>query len=75
MAIVTRFACVSALAVRQAKGPPMDKALAIAEILAYARRNRSPLSVLPPEAVLRDETEGYWVQDALHDLLAPDFGT
>jgi 2-keto-4-pentenoate hydratase len=53
----------------------MDKALAIAEILAYARRNRSPLSVLPPEALLRDETEGYWAQDALHDLLAPDFGT
>jgi 2-oxo-3-hexenedioate decarboxylase/2-keto-4-pentenoate hydratase len=52
----------------------MEKYLAIAEILAYVRRNRSPLSPLPPEAVPHDEVDGYRVQDALHSLLSPEFG-
>jgi 2-keto-4-pentenoate hydratase len=53
----------------------MEKTLAIAEILAYVRLNRSPLAVPPPEATPHDEADGYRVQDALHNLLSPDFGT
>jgi 2-keto-4-pentenoate hydratase len=53
----------------------MEKTLAIAEILAYVRRTRSPLAPLPPDAVPHDEADGYRVQDALHNLLSPDFGT
>ena len=52
----------------------MEKYLAIAEILAYVRRNRAPLTILPPDAVPHDEADGYRVQDALHNLLSPDFG-
>ena len=52
----------------------MEKYLAIAEILAYVRHNRTPLAVLPPDAVPHDEADGYRVQDALHNLLSPDFG-
>lgn len=52
----------------------MEKHLAIAEILAYVRLNRTPLAPLPPEAIPHDEADGYRVQDALHHLLSPDFG-
>jgi 2-oxo-3-hexenedioate decarboxylase/2-keto-4-pentenoate hydratase len=53
----------------------MEKTLAIAEILAYVRLNHSALAVPPPEATPQDEADGYRVQDALHNLLSPDFGT
>jgi 2-oxo-3-hexenedioate decarboxylase/2-keto-4-pentenoate hydratase len=53
----------------------MEKHLAIAEILAYVRLNRTALAPLPPEGVPHDEADGYRVQDALHHLLSPDFGT
>lgn len=52
----------------------MEKSLAIAEILAYVRQNRTPLAELPPEAVPHDEDDAYRVQDALHNLLSPVFG-
>jgi 2-keto-4-pentenoate hydratase len=53
----------------------MEKHLAIAEILAYVRLNRTALAPLPPDGVPHDEADGYRVQDALHHLLSPDFGT
>jgi 2-oxo-3-hexenedioate decarboxylase/2-keto-4-pentenoate hydratase len=53
----------------------MEKYLAIAEILAYVRHNRTPLAALPPEAIPHDEADGYRIQDALHHLLSPEFGT
>jgi 2-keto-4-pentenoate hydratase len=51
----------------------MDKILKAAKAIALARRNRAPLAALelPPA----DETEGYQVQRALHDLLLPHAGT
>jgi 2-oxo-3-hexenedioate decarboxylase/2-keto-4-pentenoate hydratase len=52
----------------------MERHLAIAEILAYVRLNRTPLAPLPPEGIPHDEADGYRVQDALHHLLSPDFG-
>jgi 2-keto-4-pentenoate hydratase len=52
----------------------MEKQLAIAEVLRYARLNRTPLAALPPEAIPHDEADAYRVQDALHNLLSPDFG-
>ena len=53
----------------------MDNILAAAQIIATARRNRAPLASLPPELVPGDETEGYRVQRALHDLLLPQMGS
>ncbi|QUS40977.1 hydratase [Tardiphaga alba] len=53
----------------------MEKSLAIAEVLAYVRQNRTPLAELPPEAIPHDEADAYRVQDALHNLLSPHFGT
>lgn len=52
----------------------MEKQLAIAEILSYVRLNRTPLAAMPPEAIPHDEADAYRVQDALHNLLSPDFG-
>jgi 2-oxo-3-hexenedioate decarboxylase/2-keto-4-pentenoate hydratase len=52
----------------------MDKQLAIAEILAAVRVNRTPLSVPSAEAIPHDEADAYRVQDMLHNLLSPDFG-
>ena len=52
----------------------MNKSLAAAEIIASARRNRTPLKPLARDAAPRTEAEGYRIQDALHDLLAADFG-
>jgi 2-keto-4-pentenoate hydratase len=48
---------------------------AAAEIIATARRNRTPLQPLPGEAAPQTEADGYRIQDALHDLLAADFGS
>ncbi len=52
----------------------MDKQLAIAEILAAVRVNRTPLSVPSAETIPHDESDAYRVQDVLHNLLSPDFG-
>jgi 2-oxo-3-hexenedioate decarboxylase/2-keto-4-pentenoate hydratase len=38
------------------------------------RRSRAPLKALPHWSAPRDETEGYLVQRALHDLLLPSTG-
>jgi 2-keto-4-pentenoate hydratase len=47
---------------------------AAAETIAAARRNRTPLKPLATEAAPKTEAEGYRIQQALHGLLAPDFG-
>src|SRR6478609_8491177 len=47
---------------------------AAAETIAAARRGRTPLAPLSGDAAPRTEAEGYRIQDALHDLLAADFG-
>jgi len=52
----------------------MEKQLAIAEILAAVRVNRTPLSVPSAETIPHDEADAYRVQDVLHNLLSPDFG-
>ena len=53
----------------------MNATLEAAEIIAAARRNRTPLQPIPGAAAPRTEAEGYLIQDALHGLLAADFGT
>ena len=50
----------------------MDKTLAAAN--AIARRNRTPLQPLAPDAAPRTSAEGYRIQEALRDLLAADLG-
>jgi len=52
----------------------MDRILAAAQAIATSRRNRSALKPLSPDAVPRDEAEGYRVQRAVHDLLLPQAG-
>jgi 2-keto-4-pentenoate hydratase len=52
----------------------MDRILVAAQTIATARRNRSALKALPPEAAPADEAEGYQVQRAVHDLLLPSTG-
>lgn len=52
----------------------MDNILAAAKFIAAARRSRAPLAALPPDIAPTDETEGYKVQRALHDLLRPQLG-
>jgi len=47
---------------------------AAAEIIATARRGRAPLQPLAGDAAPEDEAEGYQIQDAVHGLLAADFG-
>src|SRR6202022_3318781 len=44
------------------------------EIIASARRSRTPLKELLGDAAPRTEAEGYRIQDAVHGLLAADFG-
>ena len=51
----------------------MNAIAAAAEIIAAARRGRTPLAPLGDVAP-RSEAEGYRVQDALHGLLAADCG-
>ncbi len=52
----------------------MNRILAAAAIIAAARRDRRPLQPFPADAAPQDEADGYRIQDALHDLLAADFG-
>jgi 2-keto-4-pentenoate hydratase len=51
----------------------MDNILAAAEIIASARRNRTPLRSLAAFAP-QDESEGYRIQNAVHELLSAHFG-
>jgi len=53
----------------------MDRIGLAAQAITAARRNRSLLKPLPPEAAPRDEAEGYRVQRAVHDLLLPQVGS
>jgi 2-keto-4-pentenoate hydratase len=52
----------------------MDKILAAAKSIATARRGRNPLAALSADLVPADETEGYKVQRAVHDLMLPQAG-
>ena len=52
----------------------MTNIRAAAKTIAAARRNRTPLQPLAPGAAPQTEAEGYRIQDAVHDLLAADFG-
>jgi 2-keto-4-pentenoate hydratase len=52
----------------------MNNTLAAAQTIASARRDRSPLHPLAGDAAPQTEAEGYRIQDAVHDLLAADFG-
>src|SRR5665213_183972 len=52
----------------------MNKILAAANTVASARRYRTPLRPLADNVAPEDEVEGYRIQDALHELLAADFG-
>jgi 2-oxo-3-hexenedioate decarboxylase/2-keto-4-pentenoate hydratase len=54
--------------------PPMTDTLAAAKIIADARRARTRLAPLVGDAAPQTEADGYRIQDALHDLLAADFG-
>lgn len=47
---------------------------AAADIIASARRDRSPLKPLDAGIAPKSESDGYLVQDALHGLLTPDCG-
>ena len=51
----------------------MNSHVAAATAIASARRSRTPLQSLAADAP-RDEAEGYRIQDAVHQLLAADFG-
>ena len=53
----------------------MNNTLAAAQSIATARRNRTPLAPLSGDAAPQSEADGYRIQDTLHGLLAPDFGT
>jgi len=52
----------------------MNDTLAAAEIIAAARRSRTPLEPLPAGIAPRNEAEGYRIQHALRGLLAADLG-
>jgi 2-keto-4-pentenoate hydratase len=52
----------------------MSGTLAAAKRIATARRERAALHALPDDLAPRDEAAGYLIQDAVHDLLAADFG-
>src|SRR5882757_11324523 len=58
----------------QQQGPPMNDTFAAAEIIAAARRNRTPLHPLAGDAVPQTEADGYRIADAVHGLLGVDFG-
>jgi 2-oxo-3-hexenedioate decarboxylase/2-keto-4-pentenoate hydratase len=53
----------------------MTNILAAAKTIAATRRDRTPLQPLVGKAAPRTEADGYRIQDALHDLLAADFGS
>src|SRR5258706_696908 len=52
----------------------MNDTFAAAETIAAARRNRNPLHPLSPDTAPQTEVEGYRIADAVHGLLAGDFG-
>lgn len=52
----------------------MTNTFSAAQTIAAARRERAPLQSLVGEAEPQTESEGYRIQDAVHDLLAADFG-
>src|ERR1700689_717407 len=52
----------------------MNKILPAANAIASARRERTPLQPLAADVAPQDEAGGYRIQDALHELLAADFG-
>jgi 2-keto-4-pentenoate hydratase len=52
----------------------MNNHIAAATVIAAARRSRTTLQSLAADAAPRDEAEGYQIQDAVHDLMAADFG-
>src|SRR5450631_3956480 len=52
----------------------MNNILAAAKAIASARRGRTPLQPLGADVAPQDEAGGYCIQDALHELLAADFG-
>jgi 2-keto-4-pentenoate hydratase len=52
----------------------VDKILAAAKSIASARRSGKRLAALSSELVPQDETDGYKVQRAVHDLLLPQAG-
>src|SRR6266403_1410852 len=52
----------------------MTSIRAAAKTIAAARCNRTPLPPLAPDAAPKSEAEGYRIQDAVHELLAADFG-
>src|ERR1700693_5497988 len=53
----------------------MTDILAAAKAIASNRRNRMLLRPLDVDVAPQDEATGYRIQDALHELLAADFGT
>jgi 2-keto-4-pentenoate hydratase len=52
----------------------MTNIRAAAKTIAAARRDRTPLPPLRGDAAPQTEAEGYRIQDAVHGLLAADFG-
>jgi 2-keto-4-pentenoate hydratase len=52
----------------------MTNIRAAAKTIAAARRNRTSLPPLAGDAAPQSEAEGYRIQDAVHGLLAADFG-
>jgi 2-keto-4-pentenoate hydratase len=52
----------------------MNRIFAAAEIIASARRNRTPLQPLAADIAPQDEAGGYRIQNAVHGLLAADAG-
>jgi 2-oxo-3-hexenedioate decarboxylase/2-keto-4-pentenoate hydratase len=52
----------------------MTNVRAAAKTIAAARRARTPLEPLAGDAAPQTEAEGYRIQDAVHGLLAADFG-
>jgi 2-keto-4-pentenoate hydratase len=52
----------------------MTNIRAAAKIIAAARRERTPLQPLAGDAAPQSEAEGYRIQEAVHGLLAADFG-
>ena len=52
----------------------MNSMLAAAEAIAAARRNRTQVAPLAGDVAPQTELEGYRIQEALHEILIPDFG-
>jgi 2-oxo-3-hexenedioate decarboxylase/2-keto-4-pentenoate hydratase len=52
----------------------MTNIRAAAKTIAAARRNRTPLPPLAPDAAPQTEADGYRIQDAVHKLLAGELG-